>query len=216
MSEHEYVEFSQNGDPELDAIVYGFSNGAYQLYNWLKTNISDDRYALLFNREAANRVGLLSDSFARTAVGVDQYFQNRDLTRDFISSVWYADEVHRVTTFSALAADAEFEALGAYHINRKISDFQKQADLDPDDFICSLKNEYGHSLGVDVANLIRSLFQLQEAKILSLLPELPLSTPESVHVGLVASRIKEVRDEVGKRILNQVVDGKFVRYGTSI
>jgi hypothetical protein len=214
MSESESFDFRENSDPELDAILYGFTNNANQYYNWLETKFYDNRYVLAFNREAADRAEHLSSSFAHTAVDVDQYFQNRKFTRKLLSSIWCEDEKYRVDNFVMLASDIDFKPLSKDRISRKISRFQKQAVLSPDDFYYSVKEEYGHSLGVDVARLLGSLFRAQEFELMSRLPDIPLSTPESTHIGLAAARIEIVRNVVAKRILNNLIDGDVVKYAS--
>ena len=109
MSESENFGTKESNDPELNAILYGFTNNAEQYYNWLETKFFDNRYVLAFNREAANRAEYLSSSFARTAVNVDQYFQNRKDTRKLLSSIWRADEEYRVENFLMLASEVEFK-----------------------------------------------------------------------------------------------------------
>lgn len=111
-----------------------------------------------------------------------------------------------------LASDVEFKPLSKDRISRKISQFQKHADLNPDGFYSYIRDEYGHSLGVDVARLLGSLFTTQESELMSSFPDIPLSTPESTHVGLAAARIEVVRNEVAKRILNNLIDGDVVSY----
>ena len=200
------------GEPELDAILYEFSNGTYQYYHWLGYNIMNKQSILAFNHEATQKTLHISSAFARTAIGIDQYFEDQDKTRKFLAAVWVVDEKYRTSMFSTFAPGSDFTPYSSENIERKIARLQAEEDFGSEVLYDGIKEEYGDSLGLDVDKLLSDVYSNQESTLRTRLVDMPLSEPNSTHEGLQLDSAKCLSDTVAKHILRLTVDNQFVKY----
>lgn len=212
MEDYPLFELVKDNGPELEQIVYEFSNSAYQYYHWLGSRVLEKQQVLTFNQAAMRKMKAVSVSFANTAVGIDQYFENRDTTKVFLASIWDVDEAYRTHTFAQLLPDITFGRYSRKHIESKIERLQNEAAFDPNDFVTGIREEYGGSLELDVQRLLATIYDSQDEALKKVLPDIQLSTAESTLECLQAGTAQELKINLGQILLHQVVDDDFVQY----
>lgn len=212
MSEQSGFDFSKNNDPELAAITYGFTNEQYHYYSWLNMNVSDNAQILSFSHESSVRLNKLSSKFAVTANNIRQYYQNDEMASELIGTLWYDDEIQRTDAFKDLSNGVSFDPLNKDDIDFSVSNLMYQYNLDPDMFILQIREEYKESIKCDVEKLLMNIHMFQEAAFLEKIPKLPLSTPDSVHLGYSARYFKQEQNRIAIKILSQIIETDSLKF----
>lgn len=186
-----------SGDSELKESYMNFSNQRNNLYDWLEEKAVEFPPAYSLAGKVGRYISLASEAFANTSLSIKRVVQDDTIIKQYLTQMFLDDDNERITRFTNIVAQPELQQLTKEQAAMIISTHLNAAEVD-EQLSVGLRNQYFHNTKEDVELLLLAVQQHRDQGMQRLATEMPLSSPESVHIEADPDYLKQLSLEYGR------------------